>query len=839
MTQDPKLLDTDITRQIVELTAKVLEYLSLAMWHKHKKVVYRYLSNVAKRVDWGAILEDIKGTDHEIINSMGIPVLAGVGDMHDTLIQDIKNREQQREQDRKDKEAEARTQKLDRVIRWLSGKGASNDYKTLVPSRHKGTCQWLTQHARFLQWFNRWDVSTRVLWVSAYAGCGKSVLAKYLVDEILPGSHSTQKPSDRTVCHFFFKDRERKKQKFKDALRSLTWQLLTKNRHLVDDALLNDLNDQGENVVKSMDVLWEAFTKIAKKKTEVICVLDAMDECIEKDREDLVKKITALELGNVKFLITSRPNMNIQHGLDDILIQFSSSHIQGENKEQINIISKEISLVIDEKVASLVKVPQTERDFLKKQLNEHANLTYLWVDLVFDYIERTLKVTKRTSGPIRRVFQNKPDNLDDAYTKILERSSDPAEAQKLLQVVLAARRPLSLAEIEVVLSIKEEHRSFKTLEAELSPTNEIKIYIENLCGLVRINDEHVYLLHQTTQEYLLSPHVSKTATNSTRLKLTRPLSLVQSHRVLAAACMHYIALDDLKSCSPVFNEYSGIYWASHFRQGQIKKDEPLAKSALKLCLTTSNLWSILRPMYLRWFGRNSLLLAVDLGLVEIVQLLVTKGSDIKVRNPQGRAAMHFAVANEDIDMMRLVKDLGAEIDPIDNDGKSALSQMMFSHDLPVLEFKLKGGANPNVRGEDGRTPLHTACYHGNESITKLLLQHGADPNLGSRGSGSTMPIFWALLHNSAPMIKALLECKAEVDLKNKSGQSPWDLAMRSPNREIRILFERYKQHQSLDFQYSETKAERYKNDLKDVFKIMQERGDLSPSLGKMVFHTNS
>jgi ankyrin repeat domain-containing protein 50 len=39
-----------------------------------------------------------------------------------------------------------------------------------------------------------------LLWVSADPGCGKSVLAKYLVDEILPSTNT------RIACYFFFKD---------------------------------------------------------------------------------------------------------------------------------------------------------------------------------------------------------------------------------------------------------------------------------------------------------------------------------------------------------------------------------------------------------------------------------------------------------------------------------------------------------------------------------------------------------------------------------------------------------------------------------------------------------
>src|SRR4029077_6781138 len=77
-------------------------------------------------------------------------------------------------------------------------KSPYRERKDRNPDRIQGTCEWFVAHELFQDW-NR-SRSSRMLWVSADPGCGKSVLAKYLVDSVLPTTES------RTTCYFFFKD---------------------------------------------------------------------------------------------------------------------------------------------------------------------------------------------------------------------------------------------------------------------------------------------------------------------------------------------------------------------------------------------------------------------------------------------------------------------------------------------------------------------------------------------------------------------------------------------------------------------------------------------------------
>ncbi|KAH7228458.1 uncharacterized protein BKA55DRAFT_716163 [Fusarium redolens] len=68
-------------------------------------------------------------------------------------------------------------------------------YKEQVEERVKGICLWFLKHKHFQRWLKQ---DSGPLLVTADPGCGKSVLAKYLIDHGLPQS--------TTICYFFFKD---------------------------------------------------------------------------------------------------------------------------------------------------------------------------------------------------------------------------------------------------------------------------------------------------------------------------------------------------------------------------------------------------------------------------------------------------------------------------------------------------------------------------------------------------------------------------------------------------------------------------------------------------------
>jgi hypothetical protein len=155
-------------------------------------------------------------------------------------------------------------------------------FKDRVEERVEGTCEWLTEHNNFKEWLKQ---ESGLLLVSADPGCGKSVLAKYLVDCFLPGQPL---PGSPTICYFFFKDQDQ--NTVCQALCALLHQLFSQKLDLIHHAM-TEYDKTGEGLINATESLWSVLLHVMQdpKTGPVITILDALDECAGIDY--LVRKL--------------------------------------------------------------------------------------------------------------------------------------------------------------------------------------------------------------------------------------------------------------------------------------------------------------------------------------------------------------------------------------------------------------------------------------------------------------------------------------------------------------------------------------------------------------------
>lgn len=411
-------------------------------------------------------------------------------------------------------EAIDRKQKVDEFLQLLYNNASSyEDSKSRNRERITGTCDWFTDHDLFKQWNlpmqNRCE-SSSLLYVTADPGCGKSVLSRYLIEQILPDDQ-------RTVCYFFFKDDFDDQKSSLAALCTLLHQLFVLNRHLLTDTILEKYGAHGNKLVESFAELWKVFIAAASHQ-ETVCVLDALDECRDADRKQLIDVITGPQVGSLKFLLTSRPYEHIRREVSyRINGEMSLIHLQGDCGDTADAIVQEIQLVVESRInetAKSFRLLSEEHDLMRKQLNSVPNRTYLWITLVFDgLMENKSGITKKD---IIALTKKLPRRIEEAYEKILAKSDDQEKAKKLLYLILGAKRPLSLLEVSIALAFNGE-KSWNNVEEDIIPEKRIQDSIRSLCGLfVTVVDKKVYLLHQTAKEFLV-PNPSDQITRGHRL----------------------------------------------------------------------------------------------------------------------------------------------------------------------------------------------------------------------------------------------------------------------------------------------------------------------------------
>ncbi|KAM6476480.1 ankyrin repeat-containing domain protein [Trichoderma sp. SZMC 28011] len=707
------------------------------------------------------------------------------------------------------------------------------------PDRVPGTCEWFMNHHDFHHW--RDNTSSSLLWVSANPGCGKSVLAKYLVNEL-------KTTEQRTTCYFFFKDDFEDQRSARGALSCMLHQLFIQRENLLSAEIIQRFKSYKAPLANSYYELWELWDILAmatqdKNAGEIICILDAFDECVNQERQDLAKLLREFYgpggdtkgTVNLKLLITSRPYDTIRR---DLIRPFNIQecpviHLKGDGDAEVEKIAGEISLYIKDRVSHIranLGLTWKEEEILLQGLAAIPNQTYLWVYLTLEWIETEIS-NKINEAEIRNAISILPRTVDEAYNKILARSTDVKQTRKLLHIVVAAERPVTLAEMDLALAIRRHHKSYKDLA--LRPTDRVSKHIRELCGLfISITDEKIYLLHQTAKEFLVRRDNLMSQEHRNNLTWKFSFVPVRSHRIICKICIQHLLFKEFKRRSSaeiltdyvrdnLFLDYSAKNWAIHFRESDITENEIL-EQLQQLCNVTPDRCPIWFEIYWINIHRDNpsnftklplnftkLMIASNFGLGMIVRQLI-ESPDAAMDSVDGshqRTALSLASENGFDEVVQLLikgpkfhaKEAlkkatrqtfskGANVNIKDRYGRTALFYAAWNGHMTIVQRLVKAGARMDVMDSIGGTPISYALCYGHEKIANELMR-GAQPD--SVDEIRRELLLSAVEHGHDPIVKRLLDSGADPGATDDQGNSLVTLAIKQGKRNIiDLLIER-------------------------------------------------
>lgn len=129
---------------------------------------------------------------------------------------------------------------------------------------------------------------------------------------------------------------------------------------LLSDEILLQFDANGQWIIGSFVELWQILIKVAASNSdkEIICLIDAVDECNEHERNHFFKALCELygskKSPNLKFLITSRPYREIGMGFKPLEnLNLPVIHLSGESDTEMRKIVKEIDIAIRQRVSSI------------------------------------------------------------------------------------------------------------------------------------------------------------------------------------------------------------------------------------------------------------------------------------------------------------------------------------------------------------------------------------------------------------------------------------------------------------------------------------------------------
>ncbi|XP_066301591.1 BRCA1-associated RING domain protein 1-like [Branchiostoma lanceolatum] len=114
-------------------------------------------------------------------------------------------------------------------------------------------------------------------------------------------------------------------------------------------------------------------------------------------------------------------------------------------------------------------------------------------------------------------------------------------------------------------------------------------------------------------------------------------------------------------------------------------------------------------------------------------------------------------------------------------GETPLHLAAIKGDAETVLQLLQEGADPNVRDNAGWTPLHEASNHGHTRVAEVLLDYGALINTTAFENDS--PLHDAVVNGRVEVARLLVSRGASLDVRNKLGHLPGDLAVTAAMKE--------------------------------------------------------
>ncbi|KXH67436.1 ankyrin repeat protein [Colletotrichum salicis] len=336
------------------------------------------------------------------------------------------------------------------------------------------TCEWVTSHT---QW-NRWDSlpGSGLLWITADAGCGKSVVAKYLVNFFR--ERTSRAHLHTHVCYFFFNEGLEHQDNAPSAVSAVLHQLLSNQRRLMHYAVAK-YSSMPKNSFNRFSTLWSILlaTMEDPQTKDVVWILDGLDECEDKSLDELIKALADFVQSRKKIPNKARPACKIillSRHLNSIERRFElrpsiGSHDAGAQssegcvnfrlsaEEESGSVAKDIAQFVASRISDLGRQSEISTEILhriEKRLISSADYTFLWVSLVMNIVKGA-EVDGISMGQIEAILAT--TKLEDVYEKLLSGRASPLKTRKVLLLILSAVRPLTVEELCGAVEVNQDY----------------------------------------------------------------------------------------------------------------------------------------------------------------------------------------------------------------------------------------------------------------------------------------------------------------------------------------------------------------------------------------------
>ena len=421
------------------------------------------------------------------------------------------------------------------------------EIQLLLEKYTEGTRLWVFEQVS--TWLKHAASDNRAFIISGQAGMGKSMIAAVTCKRF---------PKHFAGCHFFqYNDSRYNNPKF--LLQSLAWQLcnvlpeykqnLSCKLSGSKGQILDNLNIEGLFTM----LFKEPLTNIPDPGKHFLIVIDALDECQQEERYELVDLITRhfhKFPRFIRFLITTRSEKDTALKFQGLNPMF----LVPDDKRNLN----DLRLFFEDKLLTTMRHPSQEE--LVKNFVKNSEGLMLYASFL-------CKLSK--DGSIKSSIESLPKGIEVIYETYFDRLENELKILgieeetflSLLSVIAVAKQPLPSAIIKRLLSSERD---------SLSAERTLLKLISCISSLLVIKDDCVSFFHKSVKDWLVKPNHRFTIKEK------------YGHKTLADICV--FQMETLKqnevSLTSTFNHaivYALHYGIQHMLDAEIKDIHSLTK----------------------------------------------------------------------------------------------------------------------------------------------------------------------------------------------------------------------------------------------------------------------
>ncbi|KAF2628821.1 ankyrin repeat domain-containing protein [Macroventuria anomochaeta] len=641
-----------------------------------------------------------------------------------------------------------------RLLEWISASDYPAQQSDIIRHRQEGTGQWFLDAPEVARWLNE---ANTILFCSGIPGAGKTMIAAIAIDHLL----NTARNSSHGIVYVYCNYKAQEEQDVSSLLAAILKQLVQGRLSAMEpiERLHQKHADRGTK--PSLDEIYSALRDVLTHYPLVHIVIDALDECQNATRRQLLAKLRDFQAGSdVRFMVTARYIPDIEDAFRGAL----RLEVQASREDVKRFVAGQIF-----RLPTCIQRSAALQEMVQERIVDAVDGMFILARLHIDSL-----LDKRTAKDVKINLSKLPKGaaaLDVAYRDALERiegqlEGDRALAKKVLSWITLAKRPLTTAEICCALAVEPDET---TIDPDNVPNSEDLVSV--CAGLVIVDTESaiIRLVHYTTQEYF---------------ERIGDAWMPDSQFHIASTCLTYLCFSDFQSgsCSSdkdfearlqehQFLDYAAKNWGVHARATEAE----IADLACEFLHSGSFSCAaqILRVSRYRYEGYSRhyptttpLHELARLGLAGIAERILSTATEpvtqaLNAEDSWNDTPLTIAARHGHCELANMLLDNGAEVSAHGGHYGNALQAASAGGHEQVFKMLLDKDADVNAQGGHYGNALQAASAGGHEQIVKTLLDKDADVNTQGGHYGNALQAASARGHEQ--VVKTLLDKGADVN----------------------------------------------------------------------------